>query len=178
MATAVTPSAPPARTYTSCSPAEWDSWYCEVQRLDANMGLLSTIGQELRAHKVAFAEHWGETLNALQLGRLRNQLREADVSLDDISTAEDRYKDKRDEWWYAEGSKYFDRLLHKFAPRKREFLSKEMMDGTVLSPSECAEVVADPRFEQFEAQLALGDFRKAAALVSPDTVFGKRITRV
>ena len=43
------------------------------------MGLLSTIGQELRAHKVAFAEHWGETLNALQLGRLRNQLREADV---------------------------------------------------------------------------------------------------
>ena len=58
------------------------------------MDLLSTIGQELRSHKVAFAEHWGETLNALQLGRLRNQLREADVSLDDISVAEEQYKDK------------------------------------------------------------------------------------
>ena len=52
------------------------------------MDLLSTIGQELRSHKVAFAEHWGDTLNALQLGRLRNQLREADVSLDDILVAE------------------------------------------------------------------------------------------
>ena len=52
------------------------------------MDLLSTIGQELRSHKVAFAEHWGETLNALQLGRLRNKLREADVSLDDISVSD------------------------------------------------------------------------------------------
>ena len=67
MATAVTPSAPPARTYTLCTPEQWDAWYCAVQGLDTNMDLLSTIGQELRSHKVAFAEHWGDTLNALQL---------------------------------------------------------------------------------------------------------------
>ena len=67
MATAVTPSAPPARTYTACTPEQWDAWYCAVQGLDTNMDLLSTIGQELRSHKVALAEHWGDTLNALQL---------------------------------------------------------------------------------------------------------------
>ena len=58
MATTVTPSAPPARSYTACTPAQWDAWYCAVQGLDTNMDLLSTIGQELRSHKVDFAEHW------------------------------------------------------------------------------------------------------------------------
>ena len=43
MAAAVTPLAPPARSYTACTPAQWDAWYCAVQSLDANMDLLSVV---------------------------------------------------------------------------------------------------------------------------------------
>ena len=108
--------------------------------------MLEYVARELHNEGVPFAEKWGEQLTDLQLGRLRLKLREADIRLDDISVAEDRYKDKKGDWWFVEGPKYVDRLLNKFRPRVRDYLSPEMMAGTVLSPAECREVVQDPLF--------------------------------
>ena len=90
--------------------------------------------------KVPFAAGWGDTLNDLQMGRLRNKLRLADVRVDDI-LVDDAFKHKKREWWFTQGSTYCDRLAAKFKAPNRDVLSKEMMEGTSLSPSECTAVV-------------------------------------
>jgi hypothetical protein len=142
--------APPATVYHQCSPDQWDAWYTLVTGLGDGaepFELLVTLAQELRNEGVPFAEKWGESPNALQLGRLRVQLRQADIRIDDILTDEHRYKGKKAEWWFIEGAKYTDRLLNKFRPRVRDYLSPEMMAGTMLSPTECQAVVEDPLFD-------------------------------
>ena len=77
-----TPSATAsAPAYAHCSPAEWDAWYAAVGALGAeteDFGLLETVGQELKTMKVPFTDGWGDNLNDLQLGRLRNKLRTAE----------------------------------------------------------------------------------------------------
>jgi hypothetical protein len=71
--------APPATVYHhQCSPGQWDAWCTLVTGLGD--------GAELRNEGVPFAEKWGESPNALQLGRLRVQLRQADIRIDDILT--------------------------------------------------------------------------------------------
>ena len=75
-------SAPTPPTYDVCTPARWDDWYKAIGVLGdggTDFGLLETVGQELRTMKVPFAEGWGDTLNDLQMGRLRNKLRQANV---------------------------------------------------------------------------------------------------
>jgi hypothetical protein len=84
------------------------------------------VGQELRTMKVPFAEGWGDTLNDLQMGRLRNKLRLADVRIDDISVDSATYKHKKREWWFTQGSTYCDRLAAKFRAPNRDVLSKEI----------------------------------------------------
>jgi hypothetical protein len=81
--------APPATVYHQCSPDQWDAWYTLVTGLGDGaepFELLVTLAQELRNEGVPFAEKWGESPNALQLGRLRVQLRQADIRIDDILT--------------------------------------------------------------------------------------------
>ena len=53
----------------------------------------------------------------------------------------------------------------------------EMMSGTMLSPAECREVVQDPYFGEWERELDGGNYKSAAALIAPSTLFGKRLTR-
>ena len=105
--------------FAPCSPAQWDDWYLKVVALGAGDGaedtrFLETVGQELKAQGVSFAAQWELPMNDLQMGRLRNRLREADLSVADISV-DAAHKGKKREWWYAEGSKYCDRLLGKFS---------------------------------------------------------------
>ena len=76
-----------------------------------------------------------------------------------------------------DGPDFATALAAKFKAPNRDVLSKEMMEGTSLSPSECTAVVDNPLFEQWEAHLAAGDYKKAAALSSPQTKFGKSVTR-
>ena len=106
-------SAPAPPAYDVCTPAQWDAWYTAIGVLgegETDFGLLETVGQELKSKKVAFTEGWGDNLNDLQLGRLRNRLRTADVRVDDIMVSEDRYKGKKREWWFTQGASYCDRL--------------------------------------------------------------------
>jgi hypothetical protein len=173
-------SAPTPPTYDVCTPARWDDWYKAIGVLGdggTDFGLLETVGQELRTMKVPFAEGWGDTLNDLQMGRLRNKLRLANVRVDDLVVDPGAFKHKKREWWFTQGASYCDRLAAKFRAPNRDVLSKEMMDGTSLSPSECTAVVEDPLFEQWEAHLAAEDYKKAAALSSTQTKFGKSVTR-
>ena len=74
-------------------------------------------------------------------------------------------------------SKYCDRLMGKFSVATRDVLTPDMMTGVTLSPTECREVVADARFETWEAELQKGDYKKTAKIISSDTEFGKRLTR-
>jgi hypothetical protein len=173
-------SAPAPPAYDVCTPAQWDDWYTAIGVLGdggTDFGLLETVGQELRTMKVPFAEGWGDTLNDLQMGRLRNKLRLANVRVDDLVVDPGAFKHKKREWWFTQGASYCDRLAAKFRAPNRDVLSKEMMDGTSLSPSECTAVVEDPLFEQWEAHLAAGDYKQAAALSSTQTKFGKSVTR-
>jgi hypothetical protein len=173
-------SAPTPPAYDVCTPAQWDDWYTAIGVLGAggtDFGLLETVGQELRTMKVPFAEGWGDTLNDLQMGRLRNKLRQANVRVDDLVVDPGAFRHKKREWWFTQGASYCDRLAAKFRAPNRDVLSKEMMDGTSLSPSECTAVVEDPLFEQWEAHLAAEDYKKAAALSSTQTKFGKSVTR-
>ena len=58
-------SAPPPPAYDACTPDQWDTWYKCIGELGeggTDFGLLETVGQELRAMKVPFAEGWGDTL--------------------------------------------------------------------------------------------------------------------
>eukprot|EP01043_Picozoa_sp_COSAG02_P074121 COSAG02_NODE_14697_length_1246_cov_2.076722_2_plen_124_part_00 len=106
--------APPATVYHQCSPTDWDDWYKQVTGLGDGaepFELLVTLAQELRNEGVPFAEKWGESPNALQLGRLRVQLRQADIRIDDILTDEQRYKGKKAEWWFI-GPRPSTRLRH------------------------------------------------------------------
>ena len=167
--------------FSKCTPAEWDTWYLEVVALGTgdgaeDMRFLETVSQELKAQGVSFAAPWELPLNDLQMGRLRNHLREVDLQVTDIST-DAAYKGRKREWWYAEGSKYCDRLMGKFSVATRDVLTPDMMTGVTLSPTECREVVADARFETWEAELQKGDYKKTAKIISPDTEFGKRLTR-
>ena len=91
------------------------------------------------------------------MGRLRNRLREADLTVSDILT-DDSYKGKKSEWWFVEGCKYCDRLIGKFTVTARDVLTPEMMTGITLSPTECRESVADARFETWEAEMLKGDY--------------------
>ena len=78
----------------------------------------------------------------------------------------------------CELAKYCDRLLSKFWAPNRDVLTPEMMARTTLSPTECAAaVVTDVRFSDWEAELEGGDYKKAAKISAPDTLFGKRLTR-
>ena len=112
-------SAPPPPAYDVCTPDQWDDWYKAIGVLGdggTDFGLLETVGQELRTMKVPFTEGWGDTLNDLQMGRLRNKLRQANVRVDDLVVDPGAFKHKKREWWFAEGPKYIDRLLHTFRP--------------------------------------------------------------
>ena len=86
------------------------------------------------------------------------------------SVAEGAYKDRKRQWWFKEGPKYIDRLLNKFQPRVRDYLSPEMMGGTVLSPTECREVVQNASFADWERQLDTGDYKKAAECIAPSDI--------
>ena len=157
--------------FSKCTTAEWDDWYLKVVALGTcdgaeDMRFLETVGQELKAHGVSFASQWELPLDDLQMGRLRNRLREADLQVTDIST-DASYKDRKREWWYAEGSKYCDRLMGKFSVATRDVLTPDMMTGVSLSPTECREVVADKRFETWEAKLQKSDYKKAARYKVP-----------
>jgi hypothetical protein len=172
-------SAPTPPTYDVCTPTRWDDWYKAIGVLGeggTDFGLLETVGQELQTMKVPFAEGWGDTLNDLQMGRLCNKLRLANVWVDDLVVDPGAFKHKKREWWFTQGASYCDRLAAKFWAPKWDVLSKEMMDSTSLSPSECTAVVEDPLFEQWEAHLVAEDYKKAAALSSTQTKFGKSVT--
>eukprot|EP01048_Picozoa_sp_COSAG05_P029991 COSAG05_NODE_10174_length_579_cov_0.887500_1_plen_93_part_00 len=80
-------TAPLAPVYHQCSLDQWDTWYTQVTGLGEGaepFELLVNLAQELRNEGVPFAEKWGDSPNALQLGRLRVQLRQADIRIDDI----------------------------------------------------------------------------------------------
>ena len=140
------------------------------------MEFLATVGAELQTQGVTFAANWGTPLNSLQMGRLRNQLREADIAVDDILTT-DAYKGQKNEWWFSQGCKYCDRLIGKFSVASRDVLTSEMMTGITLSPTECRQAVADHLFPAWETALETGDYKVANQIISPDTVFGKQLTR-
>ena len=170
-----------AMVYSNCTPHAWDVWYQKVMALgsgedDPDMEFLATVGAELQTQGVTFAANWGSPLNSLQMGRLRNKLREADIAVDDILTT-DVYKGQKNEWWFSQGCKYCDRLIGKFSVASRDVLTSEMMTGITLSPTECRQAVADHLFPTLETALETGDFKAANKIISPDTVFGKQLTR-
>ena len=108
---------------------------------------------------------------------MRRKLQSADIPVADISTDTAVYKDNPDEWWFVEGAKYVERLKQAWRPASSERLTKEMMEKAMLSPSECEAAVTDPSFATFEVEVAAGRYDKASALISPATIFGKRLTR-
>ena len=88
----------PLHAYHLCTPEEWDQWYDDLNALiegPGGMQVLDNVARELRNEAVPFAEKWGDQLTDLQLGRLRMKLREADVRVDDISTAADTYRGEK-----------------------------------------------------------------------------------
>ena len=172
---------PDAVEYANCEPEDWDAWFLQVVSLGsaaehANMDFLETVGGELKSQGVSFAANFNQPMNALQMGRLRNKLRGADLKVSDVLTTE-AYKGKKEEWWFNEGCKYCDRLIGKFSITARDVLTPEMMSGITLSPTECKVSVTDKRFDKWESAMEKNDYKKAAAIISPATAWGKMLTR-